>query len=531
MHPFTGQRGSVFQATVRGANLKETKGVFIESPGLHMTVEGAGSDTPPKARNSPDFVKVRVETTADFKPGRYTFRLITPSGVSNSLPLQITDSEVMAEPPGSHETPETAVPVAGAPALYVGMIGVRGESDFYAFDAKAGETLTFQVLSGLPSIGAAGGNANGFDPSITIYEASGSWFDSKRLNRIAFNDEPLWVLGRLTDAYIKQTFPKAGRYLLRLEAFSGQGGPDYSYQLRIDRGAVDPVKPAGRADWEERGYSRVLSSNRLNELAARGGKPLNQKSVETYRTMGKFVLPATLEGTIALAGEAHRAKFQVDGPTDIAIELETPDLAPPLFNPVVRVIDANGQEVVTNFFAGRGACTGALNKGLTAKTIYPLRNPGEYTVEIRELTADLAEAGFRYRVQIRPQVPHVGKVTIDEDHINLAPGGAKTVRVTFDREEDYRGAVAVAVENLPEGVSVLAAADFEPDKDPPPFPGKRERYTPRTERTVLAFSVADGTGLMEAPKMARVTVRPVADGKPGVVIASKNIPIMVVAKP
>jgi hypothetical protein len=47
----------------------------------------------------------------------------------------------------------------------------------------------------------------------------------------------------------------------------------------------------------------------------------------------------------------------------------------------------------------------------------------------------------------------------------------------------------------------------------------------------LAFSVADGVSLMDVPKVARVTVRPVLEGKPGAVIASKNIPIMVVAKP
>ena len=168
---------------------------------------------------------------------------------------------------------------------------------------------------------------------------------------------------------------------------------------------------------------------------------------------------------------------------------------------------------------------------MAAKVIYPLRNPGEYTIEARELTADSGEAGFRYKVMVRSQVPHLGKVLIEEDHINLAPGGAKTVRVTFDREEDYRGAVAVSVDGLPEGVSVFAAADYEPDKDPPPFPGKRERYTARTERTVLAFSVAEGAPLMEMPKVVRVVVRPVADGKQGVIIGSKQIPIMVVAKP
>jgi len=525
MHPFTGQRGSAFHTTVRGANLKEAKAVFAEEPGLRMMVEGTGQE------GKQTFVKLRVETNADFRPGRYMFRVVTPSGVSNALPLQITDSEVLNEPEGAHETPETAVSVAAIPALYTGLIGKRGESDFYAFDAKAGETLSFHILSGLPSIGAAGGNANGFDPSLSIFEVAGSWFDPKRLRRIGFNDEPLWVLGRGTDANIKQSFEKSGRYLVRVDAFSGQGGPDYSYILRILPGDVPPDPPAEKADWEERTYQRKLSSNRLNELAARGGRILNQKAAETYRAMGSFALPATLEGVISQPGEAHRATFQVEGPQDIAIEVETPNLAPPLFNPVVRLLDSSGEEVVTNFIAGRGACTGALNKGLTAKTIFPLRNPGKYTVEVRELTADNGEAGFQYRVMVRPQVPHLGKVLIEEDHLNLAPGGAKTVRVTFDREEDYRGAVAVSVEGLPEGVSVLAAADYEPDKDPLPFPGKRERYVARTERTVLAFSVADGAPLMDVPLVARVIVRPVTDGKAGAVIASKQIPMMVVAKP
>jgi len=535
LFPFTGQRGAAFQTVVRGSNLKEARSVFVETPGLRMTVESAGPEVVPegmpKPRTPMDAVKLRVETDAGFQPGRYTFRMVTPSGVSNALPLQIVDTPVLAEPEGTHELPEAAVPVAAVPAIYSGMITRRGESDYYSFAAKAGETLTFQVQSGLPSIGAAGGNANGFDPSIAIYEESGSWFDTKRLQRLAFNDEPLWVLGRLTDAYIVHTFPKAGRYLLKLEAFSGQGGPDYGYQLKIQSGSVPQDQAAEKTEWAERSYLRPLTANRMNELAARGGKAQNQKTVETYRTMGKFSLPAMLEGTIAQPGETHRAQFHVDGPQDIAIEIETPQAGPPLFNPVVRIVDAKGEEVVTNFFAGRGACTGALNKGLTAKTIYPLRNPGDYTVEVRELTADHGEAGFRYRVQVRPQVPHVGAVRIEEDHLNLAPGGAKTVRVVFDREEDFRGAVAVTVENLPAGVSALAAADYEPDKDPPMHPGKRERYTPRTERTVLAFSVAENSPLQETPTAARVVVRPVVDGKPGPVIASKQIPMMVVAKP
>ena len=126
------------------------------------------------------------------------------------------------------------------------------------------------------------------------------------------------------------------------------------------------------------------------------------------------------------------------------------------------MLDKAGQEVATSVSVGRGACNGQMSKSIQAKTILALRDPGDYTVEIRDTTSDLAGPAFQYRVQIRPQIPHVGQVKIDEDHINLIPGNAKTVRVVFDREEDYSGAVAVSVESLPPGVEALAGADFEP---------------------------------------------------------------------
>jgi hypothetical protein len=119
-----------------------------------------------------------------------------------------------------------------------------------------------------------------------------------------------------------------------------------------------------------------------------------------------------------------------------------------------------------------------------------MKEAGTYTVEVRDTTYDVLGKEARYRVQIRQQVPHLGKIAIEGDHYNLAPEEAKTFRVTFDREEDYRGAVAVMVESLPSGVTAAIGADYEPDKDPPSSEGKRERYTPRTERTVVVLTAA-----------------------------------------
>src|SRR5207247_9078048 len=145
----------------------------------------------------------------------------------------------------------------------------------------------------------------------------------------------------------------------------------------------------------------------------------------------------------------------LDKPADIAIEIETPAAAPPFFNPIFRLLNNAGEEVASSIFAGRGACTGAMTKSMQAKTILPLRDTGDYTVEIRDATSDLAGADFQYRVLVRPQVPHVGQVRVDADSMNLSQGQEKTLRVTFDRTEGYNGVVMVSVTTVTPCIKAL----------------------------------------------------------------------------
>jgi hypothetical protein len=540
INPFIGQHGATFIATVRGSGLAGATAVSIGKAPFTVAVEGIEVEAPAEAsgrnKSQIELVKLRVHIPPEAKPGRYPIRLITRNGVSNALPLHIVDVPVLSEPPGAHETRETAVVISKLPAVYAGQLAGRGEADYYSFHVDSGQTFTFEAISGFPQVAAAGSAATvpNFDPALTIYEPSGSWFDPGRVNRIAYNDEPAWVFGKSTDAYLVHRFTKAGDYLLRVEAFAGQGGPDYSYELKIAPGSLPRDLPAGDGrGWDDRNWTRRLDAARLSQLDKRGGKDDKQPIIETYhagREPGLFKIPGTLEGALARPGETHRARFHLDKPADIAIEIETPAAAPPYFNPIFRLLNPLGEEVASNIFAGKGACTGAMTKSMQAKTILPLRDTGDYTLEIRDATADLAGADFQYRVQVRPQVAHVGQVKIEADSVNLTQGQAKIIRVAFDREEDYQGAVTVSAESLPPGVSAVAAADFEPEKDPPPAVGKRERYTPRTERIVVVLTASAEAPVSAEPQEIRLLVRPLVGGKQGDVLSSKTIPMMVLPK-
>ena len=315
-----------------------------------------------------------------------------------------------------------------------------------------------------------------------------------------------------------------------------KAGPDYSYELKIAPGALPQDQaPRRGGGWDERDWTRRLDAARLSQLEKRGGKDRPQPSIETYRAGPEpviFKIPGTLEGALAQPGETHRARFHLDKPADIAIEIETPAAAPPYFNPIFRLLNNAGEEVASNIFAGKGACTGAMTKSMQSKTILPLRDTGDYTLEIRDATADLAGADFQYRVQVRPQVPHVGQVKVDADAMNLAQGEAKMIRVAFDREEDYRGAVTVAAESLPARCLRRSRRRFRTGQ------GSAARHW--QARTLHAAYRPRSGGAHRRrrrcqsprePQDVRLVVRPLVDGKPGEVLWSKTIPMMVLAKP
>jgi len=61
------------------------------------------------------------------------------------------------------------------------------------------------------------------------------------------------------------------------------------------------------------------------------------------------------------------------------------------------------------------------------KPTFSLNSAGEYIIQIRDITTDYAGEDFAYHLLVRRQMPHVGKIEIAPDRINLAPGRGKPV--------------------------------------------------------------------------------------------------------
>lgn len=519
--PLGGQSGTSWQAVIRGTGLSAARAIVLPEPGLRGRVVGVRTEEQSGAKDPPAIQLVDVEFTANAGvTGKHPFRLVGESGVTNELTLQLTDVPAVDE--------KSAAPLKQFPVVIHGRIEKPGESDTIWMEAKAGETLTFSATSGNSSL----------DPSLTILEQSGSWFDAGRLNSLAFNDEPLYFPGLSNDARLVHQFAKPGRYALQIRAFSGQGSPDHTYQVRIDSGTgPSPIlHPVREPAWDERMFTRKIVSDWLARLARRGGQERSDEVVPVVQAssdaegIAAAKAPVIVEGRIQKPAEIQRIQIQVDQPQDLAIEIETPEATMPRFNPVIRLLAPDGSEIVTNVYTKRNNNGLYMMKMIQAKSTFSVRAPGSYVLEIRDITTDVAGNDFRYRVLVRPQIPHLGKIEVTEDRLNLEPGEAKPLTIGLDREEGFSGLALVSVEGLPEGVTAVTGMANPVEKPPLPNGGRLERYVGKPQTASLMIVASPEAPLTGLPAKIRVIASAITDNRVTTRIVVKEMPLMVIPR-
>jgi hypothetical protein len=511
IHPAAGRVGGSFTALIRGADLADARAVVFEGKGVEAAVAGAASDEGKE-------VQLKVTVAADAPTGPHEFRLVTAHGVTNRIALDVLADPVFAEA-------SVNGPLSQFPQTISGRLAQPGETDAYWIEIAAGATLTFEAVS----------RVAGFDPAVALYESSGSWFDPHRLNRIAWDDEPLYFPGLSTNARLVHHFERGGKYCVKVSGFNGEGSPERAYELRISPGtsAAPSLHPEIKTVFEERQFTRGLGPDWLKELAARGGSAAKSQAVETFHAGRKggdiplMTVPGVVEGRIERPGDTGVVRLKIEKPQDIALEVETPEATMPRFNPVVRLLEPGGREIATDVYTKLNNNGLYMMKMIRPKITLSLGAPGEYTLQIRDITTTGAGPDFRYRVLVRPQIPHVGDVEIAQDHVNLRAGDSRPVTVSIDREEGFRGYVTATVENLPAGVRALPALENPEDKPPLPNGGRLERYTPREQRLTLMLLAAPDARASDLPAKIRVVVRVLGEGGHAETVAVKEIPLMV----
>lgn len=522
VYPMGGRAGTSFRAVVRGTHLKGAWAlVFDDSDVIGHVLSDPKPSTAAEVGPT-DLLPVEVSAAPAAAAGWHKFRVVTPFGVTNHAAVRVVSEPVAAKP-------DPAQVLANFPVVINGEITEPGGRDSYWVEVATDESLSVEVTSGHPD----------FDPVLSLLEPSGSWFDSNRLNRIAFNDEPLFFPGLSKDSRLVWRFVRAGRYCIQVSGFAGQGGPDDVYQLRIMRGVAPKpdLHPPVASLWDERQFIRPLGTDRLIQLAERaaaGEKPASVMTVaaalEGSGQTPVAPVPALVEGKITKPGEANVVRLKVERKENLVLELETPQATRPRFNPVLRVTDSGGREIVSNVYTRVNNNCLQMMKMIEPKTTFSLHSAGEYIIQIRDITTDYAGEDFAYHLLVRRQMPHVGKIEIAPDRINLAPGRGKPVTVTIDREEGFTGLVVVNVKGLPAGMTALPAVADPIDEPALQNAGERQRYFAKVQVTSVLLLAAPDAPATHLPANARVEVYVVDAGKPGRPITVTDLPIAILEK-
>ena len=513
---------------------------------------------------------LQVEVSPGAQPGAYRLRLISERGISNPVTFLVGPEPVTTEDEGNHQLSKDAQLVS-VPVAVQGRISKEGETDWYEFGAGENEDLTFEVVCNPSSDWILA--SEDCDPRITLYEPTGSWFSPETLTRLAVNDDAIWQTFS-TSALLTYRLPRDGQYVIKVDSHVGAGGPDMVYQFRIFRssqsGPVDGTRLVKSTPWRERDFRRKLEPERMTQLRARtapGSLPktpgpdipadqagvaepgpkitsatessgnqaigISQEQEPNHDPTGarKISIPGMVEGAIQRPGDVDVFRLNVERGGKLAFEFELTDSRPPHFSPYLEVLTEAGDEVLTNLHKRVVRNSTFYQKDLQAKTIHTFETEGEHIVRVRDLTSRIGSPTFKYRLLVRPQVPHIGELHITEEQLNIVRGEAKKLNVTTDQEEGYQGEVAVVVEGLPEGVSSLPGTEVKPEGGPPLDEGEKEKFVPPSQTATVILAAAESAPLSVEPRFIRVVARPVVGGKLGKPLRVAELPLMVVDKP
>ena len=577
--PLGGQRGTQVKVEVRGMALDGVYAAWFDGNGLQAdiveveevplleseggTQEGPGETTVSRPGHR---LQMRVSIDGAALSRVHVLRLISSAGISNPLPFVVGSESVVLEAPTPHHRSADAQPV-NFPVVIYGRISQPNELDYYSFQARKGQELFFEAFS--RPVGVAPGYdhvGSGFDARLGLYEARGSWFDAARVRSLVLSDEPVFASIN-PNPQLTHRFSDDGRYILEVGVFPGEppklgsGGPDHGYLLRIV-----PPEPTSlseraiktwrrrllaRSDWREQTFERRLQSDHLIQLHQRSNhadpeeQPPFLSSVEEQEpneSPGEAIQvhpPTVVRGTIQHAGDVDNFRFRVvEAGQALVFEIETPRLAPPLFNPWMVVLDEEGREVLSNVYQRVGRWPN-YRKTVQPKVLHVFERGGEFRVRIRDITYRHGGPDFQYKLLIRPWIPHIGEIEVNEgskpgtavpiDRINLIAGVPKKLTVVTGLEEGFAAAVAVGAEGLPQGVKLFPASAPETQPGVLLDEGDKERYLPRTSRApVVLIADADAVST-ETPQWVRFTVRCFA-GK-GFTLRVREVPLMVVRHP
>lgn len=468
--PPGGQRGTTVEVKVRGRFLVGATKVHISGAGVTGAIKSAEREkADPKqpvrldVSRYPDVARVEVEMAPDAEIGERDLRIITPGGVSNRFRFFVGQvPEVNELEPNS--TLESAQVLPALPVLVNGQ-SFQADRDFFRFQAKAGETLVFDLYGERIVPYIADGVPGWYQASLTVYDAQG--------REVAFVDD----FRHHPDPVLVYKVENDGEYVVEVKDVLYRGRDDFVYRLSIGtlplithifplggrRGSTTEVKLSG-VNLPEEAVSLDLADDvpprQRVQVTAEGyvsnARPFAVGDVpevaetepnETPEAAQRVEIPATVNGRIGASGDADCFVFPARAKQTLVMEVVARRLDSPL-DSILTLWNAKGQQILENddtVDRSEGLVTHHADSYLT----YTFPADGDYVLKIADAQGKGGDE-YAYRLSVTPPRPDY-ILRLRPDNPRVPQGGTAMFTVMAFRRDGFGGEIKLATSDLPEG--------------------------------------------------------------------------------
>jgi hypothetical protein len=334
-------------------------------------------------------------------------------GLTNPVPVVVSELPVVVEAEGDNNTPQTAQPIA-LPAGVSGRIETDSDIDCYSLEAKKGDRISVEVV--------ARRYWSGLDSNVRILNADGA-------QQAENDDMRLWGKKNYQDSQIEfWAAPADGKYVVEVRDVNYRGGEDFVYFLKIEP-----------------------------------SKPYFELQVDSDKT---WLTPGTCAAIFARAVR----KNGFDG----EITLQVEGLPPGVTAHCGRILAGKAQDGCIILEAAPDAAMAASNiaiYGIASQTI-----DDQTTLEFKTPAKDFQEiympGGGRSHYPVEIHTVGIGKpsdirsLTLSTNDVTLKPGESAKIDVDIVRAPDFKQNItldflfqhlsSVFANTLPEGVTIDA---------------------------------------------------------------------------
>ncbi len=457
LFPAGGKRGSVVKVRVGGLNLYDRcdwellgRGVTASKELLRTRTrwfEGPMLPLPASQRQEdyPSDMTGEVRIAADAHLGVRRGRMWTAEGASAGLAFMVGDlPEVIEE-----EIDGDAVPVeVKLPVTINGRIYPRENVDSWAFTARTGQVITAEVHA-----------ARLGSPLDSRLEVLGP---DDRL--IAENDD-----ARGSDSLVSFTASADCKYQVRIHDSNRNGGPQFVYRLTI---TADPyvtgVYPLGGRRGTKTRFT-LMGTNLPREpvelsLPATGGdlqrfsvggkltnpvaididdlpEVLESEPNDTPDRAQRVTLPVVVNGRIDRPGDVDCWSFAGRKGEMVQLQMHGWRFGSPLRG-VIEVHDD----------AGKALAQSLPQPQPDPSVFFIVPRDGTYVARVRDFFRHRGGPAFTYRLRMAVPAPDF-HLELDGQVLSVARGKKADLKLHVRREGGFKGAIALAIDGLPAGVS------------------------------------------------------------------------------